>query len=226
DRSKFVYEPKIFANELPNLEKMQAIFEQYNPKKDFSNLFLGKMDREILLNLTHVDGKKPNPMHTDFVQISNLKNLDGGCMTYANFLANRFFADKYCNSNEPDCCEDQASSKPSETEKKLPKIVKNDYVNEFFREYEFFNKRLPVVKVQYETSGDKRLYIEFATGKLAASVENSQAWEGLSFAYFHKYHLFEFLGKTPRDLIMMVFALGNLLVACLGLKMFIARKLR
>jgi hypothetical protein len=231
DRFKYTYEPEIQVNNLPNFQKFQEIIAKYNAKNDVGNLFFAKMDKEYLLCLSHYDGKKATPIHTDFVQIANQTNLDGGCITYASFIADKFFVQKYINGNAGndqkggDCCEtnevaDIANDKIAPA---IPKISATNYVDKFEKEYGFFNKRLPVVKVAYETEGSKRLYVEYATGKLAAAIENKQALEGISFAYLHKYHLFEFLGKNTRDIIMMCFALGNFVVASLGMVMLLKR---
>lgn len=97
-------------------------------------------------------------------------------------------------------------------------------VDHFEGEYGFINKRLPVMKVAYDTPQQTTLYVEPATGRLAARVENVARYEGLSFAFLHKYHAAGQLGKNLRDIITMLAAAGVLAVSVLGLGLFIKMK--
>ncbi|KXX70118.1 PepSY domain-containing protein [Flammeovirga sp. SJP92] len=97
-------------------------------------------------------------------------------------------------------------------------------VKKFANEYGFINKLLPVQKVQFEGEGNLRWYIDTQTTFVGAIIEDKAAFSGFIFAYFHKYHMFDFLGKKARDTIMSVFALGNFLVSLLGLLMYINQK--
>lgn len=100
--------------------------------------------------------------------------------------------------------------------------TKNDLIAQFGGEYGFIFKRLPVVKVQFAGPGNPRYYIEPATGVLAAEIRDIDAAEGKTFAYLHKWTWLD-ANKNIRDVLMMLFALGNVLVALLGLWLF-ARK--
>lgn len=108
---------------------------------------------------------------------------------------------------------------------KLPtqKIISAELVTAFGGEYGFFFKRLPVVKVQFEGLEHPRYYVEPATGALAARVIDSDATEGWIFAYLHKWNFIP-LGHDGRDLIVALFALLNILVALLGLTVFIKKQ--
>ena len=97
-------------------------------------------------------------------------------------------------------------------------INETQSITKFKGEYGFINKRLPVYKVQFSDDLNTRLYLEAKTGQLAAWINDSDALEGLSFAYLHKYHFFDFLGKHLRNVVMMLFALGNLLIIFTGLR--------
>ncbi|UOQ78011.1 PepSY domain-containing protein [Hymenobacter sp. 5516J-16] len=85
---------------------------------------------------------------------------------------------------------------------------KPELIDHFEGEYGFINKRLPVMKVAYQTPQETTLYVEPATGRLAARVENTARYEGLSFAFLHKYHAAGQLGKNIRDIITMLAAAG------------------
>ena len=101
-------------------------------------------------------------------------------------------------------------------------IVQTQLVTRFGGEYGFIFKRLPVVRVQFAGPGNPRYYIEPATGALAAEVRDIDATEGKSFAYLHKWTWLD-ANKDVRDVLMMLFALGNILVALLGIWLFARR---
>lgn len=103
------------------------------------------------------------------------------------------------------------------------KVMKASLVTKFEGEYGFLNKRLPVWRVDYATPDHLTYYVETSTGALAATVRDAARAEGWSFSYLHKYHWMDFAGKDLRDFVMGLFGLGNLLVAVLGLWMFIRR---
>jgi len=101
-------------------------------------------------------------------------------------------------------------------------IVKTDLIAQFGDEYGFIFKRLPVVRVQFTAPGNPRYYIEPATGVLASKVEDIDALEGFTFAYFHKWNFGE-INKDFRDVLVMLFALGNIIVALMGAILFSRR---
>ncbi|NBU35923.1 MAG: PepSY domain-containing protein [Bacteroidetes bacterium] len=91
------------------------------------------------------------------------------------------------------------------------------------REYGFAFKRLPVVKLAYETPEKTSYFIETATSRIAAKIENADRLEGYSFAIFHKYLLMDWAGKNVRDITMMFSAMGLLAISLLGLALFIKK---
>jgi uncharacterized iron-regulated membrane protein len=100
--------------------------------------------------------------------------------------------------------------------------TQTELVTRFGGEYGFIFKRLPVVKVQFAGPGNPRYYIEPATGALAAQISDVDATEGKTFAYLHKWTWLD-ANKELRDILMMLFALGNVIVALLGLWLFSRR---
>jgi hypothetical protein len=86
----------------------------------------------------------------------------------------------------------------------------------FTDDYGFINKRLPVAQVDFDLPGAPRLFIETATGTLAAQTHQSHRLEGYSFAYAHKWHFLDPLGKTTRDSLSALAALGIALLVGLG----------
>lgn len=103
-------------------------------------------------------------------------------------------------------------------EKSSDEIDETVFTPRFTHEYGFVNKRLPVWKVNFKGSGDA-YYVETSSTKLAAKVTQIKRIEGLSFAYLHKAHFLDFLGKDMRNIVLMLFCLligftavsGNLL---------------
>jgi hypothetical protein len=102
-----------------------------------------------------------------------------------------------------------------------PAIAETAPIDHFEGEYGFVNKRLPVVKVAFRTPQHTTLYVETSTGRLSTSVEDIDRYEGLSFAFLHKFHAVDSLGKNLRDIITMLAAAGVLAVSLLGLQLFI-----
>ncbi|NOU41696.1 MAG: PepSY domain-containing protein [Methylotenera sp.] len=105
----------------------------------------------------------------------------------------------------------------------ISEIVSAETIKKFANEYGFIFKRLPVVKVQMNDADHTRYYVEPATGALAAKVRDIDGLEGFVFAYLHKWS-FESLNKDLRDILVSLFALGNIVVALLGMIIF-TRKL-
>jgi len=92
-----------------------------------------------------------------------------------------------------------------------------ELVTKFAGEYGFVNKRLPVVKLAFAGPGRPALYVEPATGRLAAFVTDGDRREGLSFAVLHKFFLMDWAGKTVRDAVAIFSSLGVLVVTLYGL---------
>ena len=144
-------------------------------------------------------------------------NLD---LEYAKYLAS-YFSD---GDSKPACCEMDGNreSKPSlENATLLETKVLTDFDS---REYGFVNKRLPVIKLAYDTPEKTTYFIETSSSRLAAVIEKSDLVEGYSFAIFHKFLFMDWAGKNIRDLTMVLAALIILVVSILGLLLFLKRK--
>ena len=98
-------------------------------------------------------------------------------------------------------------------------IVSTSLITHFDNEYGFIFKRLPVIKVQFKGETKPRYFVEPATGNLAVKIETIDGLEGFVFAVIHKWN-FNGLNKDLRDIFVILFALGNLIVGLLGLKLF------
>lgn len=91
-------------------------------------------------------------------------------------------------------------------------------VEGFGGEYGFVNKLLPVWRFE---AGDTRLYVHAETGALAARVTPADSAEGWTFATLHKWQALEFIGRWPRDVLQMAWALMSALTALLGLRLLL-----
>lgn len=145
-------------------------------------------------------------------------NLD---LEYAEFLA-YYFTD---GAPKASCCEmietSEDDSLPSfENIKLLESKVLTDFDS---REYGFVNKRLPVVKLAYDTPQKTTYFIETSTSRLAAVVNNSDRVEGYSFAILHKFLFMDWAGKNIRDLATVLAALSILIVSILGFILFLKK---
>src|SRR5690606_40278288 len=95
-------------------------------------------------------------------------------------------------------------------------IARVERVEAFSGEYEFINKRLPVHAVHFALPGNPTVYVETASNTLASRVVDSKRVEGYTFAYVHKWHFLDFLGKDLRDILMGIVAFSILLTLVLG----------
>jgi hypothetical protein len=145
------------------------------------------------------------------------KNLD---VYYAKFLAS-YFSD---GGLKAACCEMDRYTESKPTLENTP-LLETKVLTDFeSREYGFVNKRLPVVKLSFDTPGKTTYFIETATSRLASVTEKSDIIEGYSFAIFHKFLFMDWAGKNIRDLTMVIVALTILVVSLLGLLLFLKKK--
>ncbi|MBL4780719.1 MAG: PepSY domain-containing protein [Porticoccaceae bacterium] len=94
-------------------------------------------------------------------------------------------------------------------------------ITRFSSDYGFINKRMPVYAVRYGGDGVRgvephSLFIETATGALAARTSPASKWEGWSFSYLHKWHFFDPISKTLRDILLIVTTLALTVLCLLG----------
>ena len=144
-------------------------------------------------------------------------NLD---LEYAKFLA-FYFSE---GAPKAACCEMEGGSTGKVSLENIP-LLETKVLTDFeSREYGFVNKRLPVIKLAFDTPEKTTYFIETATSRLAAVIENSDKIEGYSFAIFHKFLFMDWAGKNIRDLTTVLAALIILIVSVLGLILFLKKK--
>ena len=165
------------------------------------------------------DTPKTEVVYINAATNKTVPNLD---LEYAEFLA-YYFTD---GAPKAPCCEMMNPEIPEETTISLEnaKLLESKVITNFEnREYGFVNKRLPVVKLAYDTPDKTTYFIETATSRLAAKINNSDIAEGYSFAILHKFLFMDWAGKNIRDLSMVLAALCMLIVSVLGLILFIRK---
>jgi uncharacterized iron-regulated membrane protein len=96
-------------------------------------------------------------------------------------------------------------------------------ITAFGDEYGFLFKRLPVYCIEFSGEAHPRYYVEPSTGALAARIDDGDALEGKSFAYLHKWSFID-INKDVRDALLALFALANVIVACIGFTLFVRRR--
>ena len=97
-------------------------------------------------------------------------------------------------------------------------------VKRFSLDYGFIQRRLPVVNVEFNTEGNPAYYVDLATGKLSAVINDSKRFEKFTFQMFHKWRFADDLGKNGRDAIIAVFIFLNVLVILLGIIMYFSKR--
>ncbi|QOG88993.1 PepSY domain-containing protein [Flavobacterium columnare] len=147
------------------------------------------------------------------------KGLD---LKYAEFLAHYF--ENPSVENAP-CCENQTSEETKtcgiDSVELLEIKVLTDFDN---REYGFVNKRLPVVKLAYNTPEKTTYFVETATSRIASVIQKTDRTEGYSFAILHKFLWMDWAGKPIRDLVMTFAAITLLILTFLGIKLLIKKE--
>ncbi|WMX13947.1 PepSY domain-containing protein [Aureispira sp. CCB-E] len=136
---------------------------------------------------------------TSYFKTTTLEHLGKGEERYAIYLANQY------------------------TQLPAKKIVSVTPIQAFGGEYGFINKRLPVTKIQYDTKQQHSVYVETSSGKLAATISASKRLEAFSFLMLHKYHFIDPIGKTVRDIIIVIIMIGIILVNVLGIVLWLNR---
>jgi hypothetical protein len=211
ERLKYVYDPVIKTEEIAQASLVDL--------KGVSNIGLVKWGEHIFWQTVRKDWETDQTV-IDYTNIKDGAVLVDGNIKFAKYLSRKFAAQE--ERNAASCCdlmEAQISSPISDAV-----VEKASLVTSFAGEYGFVNKRLPVVKLAYDTPAHTTYYIETTTSRLSTKVEDHNRREGFSFAFLHKYSYLDFLGKNMRDGIMTFAAASVLVVSILGLLVFLKIK--
>lgn len=167
------------------------------------------------------DKKEESKSEVIYISATTNKIKSNADLEYAEFLA-YYFTD---GAPKASCCEMVGTSDdgPHVSFDKI-KVLESKVITDFeSREYGFVNKRLPVVKLAYDTPEKTIYFIETSTSRLAAVINNSDKVEGYSFAILHKFLFMDWAGKNIRDLTMVLAALTILVVSILGFILFLKK---
>lgn len=104
-------------------------------------------------------------------------------------------------------------------------ITGTHLVTHFSPNYDFRNKRLPVWQVSYNTEAGDKLFIDPASGILVDRLVNVEKYESYSFSFLHKWNfLSPFVGRMPRDIIIVIVLSLSIIATIIGYIMLIARR--
>lgn len=229
--SQMVYEPTFVTKEIPfannNLDLDWSRFQNasiitLNDTAYFRCQLLEKQKFKTSKSDSNSKWNKKEDPKSEVVYINAatnkvMLNLD---FQYAEFLA-YYFTD---GAPKAACCEMDHSSDETQVSLENVKLLDAKLLTDFSsREYGFVNKRLPVIKLAYDTPAKTTYFIETSTSRLAAVVKNSDMIEGYSFAILHKFLFMDWAGKNIRDLTMVIAALTILIVSVLGFILFLKK---
>jgi len=100
------------------------------------------------------------------------------------------------------------------------KVSKTQLIERFGLHYDFRNKRLPVWQIDFDSELGDKVFIDPATGMLVDRLVDHDRYEGYSFSFLHKWNfLTPFTGRQWRDVIVVIFLLGSILLVILGILM-------
>lgn len=209
---QMVVQPDIRSSELA----AQANFLPVD-RGNLINFSLAKIGEQIYYRLV-LAGKENGPAQVRYISAATGTDLPDADIILAKELVKKFvqMEDMAAAGKAVSCCETDSESPQAQAT-----LLDTETLTNFTKEYGFIFKRLPVVKLTYDTPQKTTYYVETATGHLAAKIENADRAEGISFAIFHKFFLMDWAGKTIRDLVMMFSAFGVLVVSLSGLWVFL-----
>ncbi|MCG9793306.1 PepSY domain-containing protein [Flavobacterium algicola] len=213
---KMIYTTDFKTSDLSTLD------EVVKPGSNWSNYSVVQLDGIIYLQVSLLPNDDDEVL-TKYINCQTGIEDKAVENKYIVFLANKFAKLKAVGHAETpaDCC-DMANLKSCIAGAQL---VDTKILYQFDnREYGFVNKRLPVIKLSYNTEDHTAIYIDPSTSRLAAFVTDSDRIEGYSFAILHKFLFMDWAGKNIRDLVMSLAALGVLAVSLMGLYLFLKRK--
>jgi len=215
---EMVYEPAIITRELLvattaleiDWERVYNISVVRKSKRDYFQVFYTRTDDE--------------PAQTLYINAADASVWQNGDLEYAQFLGKKFLEVlTHKTSMTADCCDEMGESTNTGIDEDAA-LLKIEKVSIFeSREYGFVFKRLPVIRLAYDTQDETTLYVETSTSRLAAAINSSDRLEGYTFAIFHKFLLMDWAGKNVRDIVMMLSAFGLLFVSILGLLVFLRK---
>lgn len=103
-------------------------------------------------------------------------------------------------------------------------IVNTQLVTHFGPDYDFRNKRLPVWRIDYDAEAGDMVFIDPANGMLVDRLIDAESFESYAFSFLHKWDfLTPFIGRIPRDLLVVLILIIAITGALLGYVMRITK---
>jgi uncharacterized iron-regulated membrane protein len=207
----------------PDFERGELVTEANALPVDMGqlvNFSLAKIGKEAYYRVV-LAATEDGPAAVRYFSAATGTELPNADLVYAKQLVKKFaqMESMAAAGKAISCCETDGEEIISSTNQAA--LLSAETLTKFTKEYGFIFKRLPVVRLVYDTPQKTTYYVETLTGHLAAKIENADRAEGISFAIFHKYFLMDWAGKTVRDLVMMFSAFGVLMVSLSGLWVFL-----
>lgn len=178
------------------------ILQSLRKEEKLNGISIVRMDGKDYWQLSISQGREK---YKKYLESSSLSELYNGDQAYGCYLA--------CNFSK----------------KTGPSIKYSKCLTSFNHQYSIMNKRLPVIEVGFDNR--ENYYVETATGKLAAVVDNVDRAERFSFSNLHMHHYWEMwlnkeTGKPVRNLVLISTTLGLLLLALTGMILYSRKQKR
>ena len=229
--SQMVYEPTFVTKEIPLANnKLDLDWTRFQNASiitlNDTTYFRCQLLEKSKFKTSKVDSnskwskKKDQKSEVIYINAATNKVVPNINLHYAEYLAYYFTG----GAPQEACCEMIESSDEPEVSLENVKLLESKVLTDFeSREYGFVNKRLPVVKLAYDTPEKTTYFIETSTSRLAAVVKNADKVEGYSFAILHKFLFMDWAGKNIRDLTTVLAALSILIVSIFGFILFLKK---
>jgi len=105
-------------------------------------------------------------------------------------------------------------------------ITSTSLINRFDKEYNFADKFLPVLRVEFSGGNHERCFVEIATGRLSKRIDNKTGYERYSFAFLHKHEFLGGFGKSVKDFSTMFWAAAQVAMVVIGIILYLKLRRR
>ncbi len=130
--------------------------------------------------------KENGQLHTDYINAATGEMLADGDLIYARYLANKFKAHKAkIDAGVSFSCCIPPDTIPDGTQLEEAGIMNTTHITDFNKDYDFANKRLPVVKVAYKSPIQLTYFIETASSRQAIRSTTLNRLEAGISSLFH-----------------------------------------
>ncbi|HUC83263.1 MAG TPA: PepSY domain-containing protein [Flavisolibacter sp.] len=179
---------------------LQELLTNLSPDEKLSNVSVAQVNGELYWQVVY---KKEKTVAKKYIATKTGAVLKNGDAAYAASLAAAFKGAEQAD------------------------IVATSAVSSFNHRYSMMNKRLPVVENKFE-DGDA-VFVETATGEIAALTKPADEAERFSFSNLHMHHYWEMwlgkaAGKAAKNTVLIASTLGLLLLALTGIIIYLRKR--